>query len=80
MENTHLLIWLRRQTAGIFAVEFGRHCVSWDADNQTITETDPAFPFPLPINDHTLAGLNITLVEKVYRIVLCTRAKKRKRG
>ena len=79
VENTHLLAWLLQQTTGIFSVEFGAHCISWDADKQEILETDPSYPPFMPINDETLMKLGIWKLEKAYRIVLCTRGiRKRK--
>jgi len=74
IDNKALLGWMKRQTTGVFIVEFYPlecygHCATWDAANQLILETDPRFPNPLPICDDTLALLDIMGLEKVFEIM-----------
>ena len=54
-----------------------RHCVTWNVGRGTITETDPRWPVPLPINDATLADLGLRSAHCVYRVNL---TRKRRRG
>ena len=69
VNNVQLLPWLRAQTTGKYAVEFGHHCVSWDADNQWIIDTDPALgTAPMTISDELLEALRIKKVERAFRI------------
>jgi len=60
------------QKSGIFAVRFGTHCLTWDANSQVILDTDPEYPHPLPINEQLLKTLknelgNLTLAYKIIR-------------
>ena len=68
--KTLLLNYLCAQKEGIFALEFEGHCVTWDANNQLILETDPCVTFAVPIMDDSLnvLGITKTSVEKAYRI------------
>ena len=69
VNNVQLLPWLRNQTTGKYAVEFGHHCISWDADNQWIIDTDPALgTAPMTISDELLEALRIKKVERAFRI------------
>jgi hypothetical protein len=72
VDNYNMLAYLRAQTEGKFAVEFnfGRHCVSWDADNQLIFESDPSYGNKaMKITDELLAALDIKKVECAFKIV-----------
>ena len=70
VNNVQLLPWLRAQTTGKYAVEFGHHCVSWDAAEQVIFETDPTFGNSgLAITDALLDALRIKKVECAFRVV-----------
>jgi hypothetical protein len=69
VNNVQLLPWLRAQTTGKYAVEFGHHCVSWDAAEQVIFETDPTFGNRgLAITDALLDALRIKKAECVFRV------------
>jgi hypothetical protein len=63
-----LQAWLLRQSQGIFAVEAGNHCFTWDCDRQLLLDTDPRFPHPLQATVASLAIMGCTLVKKAYKL------------
>lgn len=75
--KSHLLVWLRGQTEGVYCVAFSDRCVTWHAtpSGAYMVETDPLYPNTLPVTDALLSRLEMY---KVYRVVAC-RPKKRKR-
>ena len=54
---------------GVYAAQIDRHCVTWDAGQQVIMDTDPSEPHPLPINAVTLERLSIDRISKAYEIL-----------
>jgi hypothetical protein len=64
------IAFLRQQTQGLFVVYFQGHCLSWNANESLISDTDPGFPEPLTITDSNIALLMIHRIELVYAIIV----------
>ena len=65
----HRFTSLRTQTRGVYVVEDEGHVLSWNCDTQTILDSDPRYPHPLPINDENLKLLfQRPCVELAYRV------------
>jgi len=63
------LLFLLSQRSGKFLVYFQGHCLSWDATNGRVLDTDPEFPVPLPATAETICLLRIVNVTLLYRLV-----------
>ena len=63
-----LLAWLFRQSQGVYAVESGTHCFTWDCDRQLLLDSDPRFPYPLPATPENTVAMGVTTVTKAYRL------------
>jgi hypothetical protein len=61
--------FLQNQKSGQFVVYFNGHCLSWDATNGVVMDTDPQFPLPLPTTKHAIVRLGMENVSLLYRIV-----------
>jgi hypothetical protein len=67
--SLHRFTNLRAQTRGGYVVEDEGHVLSWNCDTQTILDSDPRYPHPLPINDENLKLLfQRPCVELAYRV------------
>ena len=65
----HRFTSLRTQTRGVYVVDDEGHVISWNSDTQTILDSDPRYPHPLPINDENLKLLfQRPCVELAYRV------------
>ena len=68
-ENSQdLLAWLFRQREGVFAVEYGTHCFTWDCDRQLLMDTDPRLPYPLPAIPDAITHMGFSSLTKAYRL------------
>jgi hypothetical protein len=63
------LAFLYAQTQGLFLVCFHGHCLSWNATERLLCDTDPRFPEPLAITAANVALLQIQHINLIYRLV-----------
>jgi hypothetical protein len=78
--QSQLLSWLKSQSTGVFAIQFGKHCVTWCANEQVIIDSDPVHPSPIVISDSNLYLLGITYVDYCYQVIQnSVRVSKKKR-
>jgi hypothetical protein len=70
--SLHRFTNLRAQTRGVYVVEDEGHVITWNCDTQTILDSDPRYPHPLPINDENLKLLlQRPRIELAYRVHTC---------
>ena len=63
---------LRALTRGVYVVEDEGHVITWNSETQTILDSDPRYPHPLPINDENLKLLlPRPRIELAYRVHTC---------
>ena len=63
---------LRALTRGVYVVEDEGHVITWNCETQTILDSDPRYPHPLPINDENLKLLlQRPRIELAYRVHPC---------
>jgi hypothetical protein len=63
---------LRALTRGVYVVEDEGHVITWNCETQTILDSDPQYPHPLPINDENLKLLiQRPRIELAYRVHPC---------
>ena len=79
VEDVHLLAWLLQCKSGTYTVETDAHCLTWDCSNQLLLDTDPAFPYPLPLTPASLSMLGIRHLDKAYQVLPPLRAKRPRR-
>ena len=63
------LAFLYAQTQGLFLVCFQGHCLSWNATECLLSDTDPRFPEPLAITAANVALLQMQHIDIIYRLV-----------
>jgi hypothetical protein len=60
--------FIQKQTTGQYSIYSQGHCISWDATNGVVSDTDPDYPSTLPTSMHTLAYLNIVDINLIYQV------------
>ena len=68
IHDQDLLAWLLHQRHGVYAVESGTHCFTWDCERQLLLDSDPRFPYPLPATRENTVQMGVTIVTKAYRL------------
>jgi hypothetical protein len=81
VDNRGLLPLLSR-ASGKWVVEFGMHCVVYDADKQLVYECDISYPAcGIHVSPEALTelGLSSQSITKCYKVTLTGKSRKRKR-
>ena len=78
--RSDLLEYLVNQTSGKFLLmtEHGTHCIAVDCDRGLIMESDPLFPYAMPLTLEGFRSLGVKQIQSCRCVVV--RNNKRKRG
>lgn len=66
--NGNKLSWLIGQRKGVYAVQYGAHCITWNCNTGLLLDSSSGLPHPLRIRKESISLLGIKRIDKIYKL------------